>query len=209
MPSMEPIMPAQPEVPQMSMPTMPSMEPIMPAQPEAPQMSMPTMPGMEPIMPAQPEVPQMSMPTMPGVEPIMPAQLEVPQMSAPTVTMPSMEPIMPTQPEAPIFEMPKISPIIDSSQIGLTNQVDGINNEATVINEPVNTPEPIIITDYTKQYDPIMPHTQEVQITKVDFKEIVAAIRECSSKIEKFGYRIDVEEYDLNTLYQVIFKIEK
>ena len=38
---------------------------------------------------------------------------------------------------------------------------------------------------------------------------VINAIRECSSKIEKYGYKIDVEEYDLSTLYQVVFKIEK
>ena len=47
------------------------------------------------------------------------------------------------------------------------------------------------------------------QISKVDFKEVISAIRECSAKIEKFGYKIDLEEYDLSTIYQVIFKIEK
>ena len=42
-----------------------------------------------------------------------------------------------------------------------------------------------------------------------DFKEIINAIRECSAKIEQYGYKIDVEEYDLSTIYQVVFKIEK
>ena len=70
-------------------------------------------------------------------------------------------------------------------------------------------PEPIIITDYTKQYDPVMPMTNVDVPEKIDFKEVINAIRECSERIEKFGYKIDVEEYDLSTLYQVVFKIEK
>ena len=74
--------------------------------------------------------------------------------------------------------------------------------------QPISIPEPIIITDYNKQYDPVMPNAIP-QISKVDFKEVISAIRECSAKIEKFGYKIDLEEYDLSTIYQVIFKIEK
>ena len=54
-----------------------------------------------------------------------------------------------------------------------------------------------------------MPQTQEQPLPKVDFKEVVNAIRECSSKIEQYGFKIDVEEYDLANLYQVVFKIEK
>lgn len=70
-------------------------------------------------------------------------------------------------------------------------------------------PEPIIITDYNKQYDPVMPQTMQNLQPKVDFKEVINAIRECSAKIEQYGYKIDVEEYDLANLYQVIFKVEK
>jgi len=70
-------------------------------------------------------------------------------------------------------------------------------------------PEPIIVTDYSKQYDPVMPITPETIVPTVDFKEVINAIRECSNKIEQYGFRLDVEEYDLANLYQVIFKIEK
>ena len=44
---------------------------------------------------------------------------------------------------------------------------------------------------------------------QVDFKEVINAIRECSNKIEQYGFKIDVEEYDLENLYQAVFKIEK
>ena len=69
--------------------------------------------------------------------------------------------------------------------------------------------EPIIITDYSKQYDPIMPNTVENMPMRSDFKEVINAIRDCSNMIEKYGYKIDLEEYDLNNMYQVVFKIEK
>ena len=54
-----------------------------------------------------------------------------------------------------------------------------------------------------------MPQVDQPVIPKVEFREVINAIRECSNKIEQYGYKIDVEEYDLANLYQVIFKIEK
>ena len=75
-------------------------------------------------------------------------------------------------------------------------------------NSEIKMPEPIIITDYSKQYDPVMP--QYISETPaLDFKEAINAIRECSKKIEQFGFKIDVEEIDLANLYQVVFKIDK
>ena len=67
----------------------------------------------------------------------------------------------------------------------------------------------ILHHNHNKQYDPVMPQTTENMVPKVDFKEVITAIRDCSSKIEQYGFKIDVEEYDLSNLYQVIFKIEK
>ena len=66
-----------------------------------------------------------------------------------------------------------------------------------------------MITDFSKQYDPVMPQSVENQEPRVEFKEVINVIRECSSKIEQYGFKIDVEEYDLANLYQVVFKVEK
>ena len=156
------------------------------------------------------EVPTMqpvTMPSMPIVEPVM---------SAPAVPEPIINPI------TELSDVPVTSPIIESTPIvdNSVNTLDSlvsnpVNVEQVPLNQETQTisefkmPEPIIVTDYTKQYDPVMP-TSNIDITsKVDFKEVISAIRECSEKIEKYGYRIDVEEYDLSTLYQVVFKIEK
>ena len=68
--------------------------------------------------------------------------------------------------------------------------------------------QPIIITDYNKQYDPVLP-ASEKPVEKVDFKQIINLIREVNDTIEKCGYTIDTEEYDLENEYQVIFKINK
>ena len=69
-------------------------------------------------------------------------------------------------------------------------------------------PEPIIVTDYSKQYDPVMPD-KEPKTPDIDIKTIINLIRQCSDTIEKCGYKIDTEEYDLENMYQVVFKIDK
>ena len=70
-------------------------------------------------------------------------------------------------------------------------------------------PDPIIVTDYSKQYDPVMPEQQQTKTPDIDFKTIINLIRQCSDTIEKCGYKIDTEEYDLENMYQVVFKINK
>ena len=117
----------------------------------------------------------------------------------------------------PDIAIPKTKPIVESSTLSSSNFDSPLNTVQTPNNvdnsiqniSSSSSQEPIIITDYNKQYDPIMPTTFEQPIQKEDFREVINAIRECSSKIEKYGYKIDVEEYDLAQLYQVIFKIEK
>ena len=117
----------------------------------------------------------------------------------------------------PDIAIPETKPIVESSTLSSSNFDNPLNTVQTSNNVDNNiqnissssSQEPIIITDYNKQYDPIMPTTFEQPIQKEDFREVINAIRECSSKIEKYGYKIDVEEYDLAQLYQVIFKIEK
>ena len=213
MPTLEPIAPVA-EVPQMSAPTN-MFESV--SQPEVP--SMPTLESIAPVA----EVPQIIAPTnmfgsvsqpevpsMPIVEPI-----------APVAEMPTIEPAFPSLDQiqsnvdsTSLFTVPNTSPIIEAPVINENVDNNDFSNLNTTMQTPLTQPEniipePIIITDYSKQYDPIMPNKDVNPQPKVDFKEIVTAIRECSSKIEKFGFKIEVEEYDLSTLYQVIFKIEK
>ena len=82
-----------------------------------------------------------------------------------------------------------------------------IQEQPVVQAQPVQ--EPIIITDYNKQYDPVMPQAQVAPVQQVDFKEVINTIRECAAKIESYGYKIDLDEFDLTNIYQAIFKIEK
>ena len=46
----------------------------------------------------------------------------------------------------------------------------------------MSTIEPIIITDYSKQYDPIMPNINSVEQTKVDFKVVINEVVELAKK---------------------------
>lgn len=197
--------------------------------------AMPSVQPMESMNTPQPEVPQFNL--NPVSAPIEQPQIEVPQFNI-DGTAPSTQPLnsMSTSQsvEMPQFDfntpiqssVPETSPIIENP----TPEIQPINNE-TPINVPDSNlfsfgpseqpqdsiqstqnstiPEPIIITDYNKQYDPIMPQTDFNPVPTVEFKEVIDAIRECSNKIEKYGFKIDVEEYDLANLYQVIFKIEK
>ena len=69
--------------------------------------------------------------------------------------------------------------------------------------------QPIIITDYNKQYDPILPVSNTIATPTIDFKHIINLIRNLNNEIEGYGYKIDTEEIDLDDKYQVIFNIEK
>ena len=122
--------------------------------------------------------------------------------------------------EEPLF---KTSPIIDTTvnqelknDVELTSDLDSNinNNNIDSINDVSNfykpevKPEPIIVNEYNQQYDPIMPDSSNNQPT-IDFKSILSLIRKCSAAIENSGYKIETEEYNLDNLYQVVFKIEK
>lgn len=122
---------------------------------------------------------------------------------------------------SPIIEQPSVesTPVIQPSTLEMGNTsrptLEPVQSQQTVepqFNsqpEQMKIPEPIIVTDYSKQYDPIMPNQQNSDQLKAPLKDVINAIRECSAKIEQYGYKIDVEEYDLANIYQVVFKVEK
>lgn len=53
-----------------------------------------------------------------------------------------------------------------------------------------------------------LPSANQKFVT-VDMKTVINTIRECAATIEKYGFKIDTEEIDLEDSYQVIFKIDK
>jgi len=84
-----------------------------------------------------------------------------------------------------------------------------VEEETTPITNNNIDIQPIIITDYNKQYDPVLPQTEEPKGPQIEFKHILNMIRELNDKIENYGYKIDTDEIDLDNTYQVIFNIEK
>ena len=108
------------------------------------------------------------------------------------------------------------SPIIDTTGVNNQNNevidsgIDNTTNQSIseTHKQIESVPEPIIVNDYNDQYDPIMPKQPNQQPT-IDFKTIISLIRKCSQAIENSGYKIETEEYNLDNLYQVVFKIEK
>ena len=137
--------------------------------------------------------------------------------SAPTTSGQSSVPVTTPIIETPVQQPSTPTPIVPdlNSTFSFDNSAEPNPNTVSMDTpnyiqpEEIKMPEPIIITDYNKQYDPVMPQSQQVVQSKVDFKEVISAIRECSAKIEQYGYKIDLEEYDLANMYQVVFKIEK
>lgn len=229
-PVIETLAPQPQSVPEV--PVMPEVQPtvetpITPIIPEIPQVP----PMMEtPVAPVIPEV-QPAVET-PIIEPTVALQPTVPNFDifgSSTPVSPVIETSAP-QPQS-VPEVPQTAPILESPTTEMTQQGDNlfgfsptpmvpevqsvvepqpiIEPQPTIAETTVQPIEPIIVTDYTKQYDPIMPTIQQPIVNKADFKEVIKLIRECSENIEKFGYKIDVEEYDLENLYQAVFKIDK
>lgn len=49
----------------------------------------------------------------------------------------------------------------------------------------------------------------EQEASPKQMKDVIRIIRDCNDIIESYGYKIETEEFDLETMYQVIFKIYK
>ena len=216
--------PAEPSAPSFdifggSAPEVPAFNPVAePVQPSAPSFDIPQAP-IAPEVPAFNPMPEPVQPSAPSFDiPQAPVAPEVPAFN------PMPEPAQPSTPSFDVFanmnaqpaveaEAPVTTPIMDSTPAQMSQPAENTFDFGPMPEMPNTQPaaapaiEPIIVTDYTKQYDPVMP--QAPVAPQVDFKEVINAIRECSNKIEQYGFKIDVEEYDLENLYQAVFKIEK
>ncbi len=169
----------------------PSLEPVTPVIPE----NEPVESSSDPAMPIIPEVPSLN-PEVPSIP-------SIPDISAIPST-PIIENNLPSS-FAEVKEEPKVSetpePVQPTPVVDTPPANDSLKEEKTDI-------QPIIITDYSKQYDPVLPPSAQ-PAQRLDFKEIINLIRQVNDTIEKCGYSIDTEEYDLENEYQVIFKISK
>ena len=178
----------------------PEVQNVTAAQPVA----MPSVPLMEAVSsaPVAPAMPQIGGIQFDAQGNVIAAPMSTPVLEVPIV--PLTAPIIESESTPDSYSNPQVS--LAGENVTLAQPL--MSQESSTINEDIKI-EPIIVTDYSKQYDPVMPNTTLELNNQVDFKEVISAIRECAEKIEKYGYRIDVEEYDLSSLYQVVFKIEK
>lgn len=89
--------------------------------------------------------------------------------------------------EEPMIDFNNFDPIIHNDFAG-----DEINeDDVEFFEEEEEEPAPVVDTS-PKQ-----------------MKDVIRIIRDCNDIIESYGYKIETEEFDLETMYQVIFKIYK
>lgn len=101
-----------------------------------------------------------------------------------------------------------IMPKIDFSKFDEELKVNNTPTPTETKPESI-TPTPIIITDYDRQYDPIMPNKVEQEKSKISFNQVISVLRDAASEVEKSGYKIDTDEIDLGSEYRVIITIKK
>lgn len=78
---------------------------------------------------------------------------------------------------------------------------------------------PIIHNDFVEAQDDdeleLIEEEEEIKPEPVidnspkQMKDVIRVIRDCNDIIESYGYKIETEEFDLETMYQVIFKVFK
>ena len=106
-------------------------------------------------------------------------------------------------------EVPTTSPVIEQS----SNEVPSVN---PAIEQPpiIQSPLPIIenMVDPVNMIDSINEVKQQeekIELQEKNITQAIGIIRDAKSKIENLGFIVDLEEMDLDTQYQVSFKIEK
>lgn len=195
--------------------TVPTVEPVVPVME-----SIPAVPTVEPVAPVMEPIPAVA-----AVEPVAPVVEPAPAVptvdvfnSVPTITpiVTQQEPLtsMSAMPTTPIVEEPLPGKFLETEEVPVVPAVEPVVPEPvepavdSMLEEKDDEIRPIIITDYSKQYDPVIPSAAPAP-EKVDFKQIINLIRDVNNTIEKCGYTIETEEYDLEGVYQVVFKINK
>lgn len=95
-----------------------------------------------------------------------------------------------------------------------------VETEISTPEEPVSTFEPVSIEESNDEIaiidenefsdsdvQPVLPQQPVMQALPI--KDAIAKVRECSSTLNQMGYVVDIEEIDLEDIYQIIFKIQK
>ncbi len=177
-------------------------------------------PSLEPVQPAQAEEKAFSFNDLLATNSQREAQNMASYFEPVQPTTPSTQPSImdSTMPQTPILNtqlpgafLEKNDDIDEGNNGGINlSLAEGPKDVATgdSLKEEKVDIQPIIITDYSKQYDPVLPQSQQ-PVERIDFKQIISLIRDVNDTIEKCGYTIETEEVDLEDEYQVVFKINK
>ena len=99
------------------------------------------------------------------------------------------------------------SPRIPIDEIDQPEETDDFENDFESEDEENNYNQ--ITDEYPIPQPAIINEPKYLNQKIISFKDVLNSVRECSKEIEKSGYEIETEEYDLEGMYQVVFKIKK
>ena len=164
-----------------------------PVQNEVPKMQPePVNPFMQPI---QNEIPQMEQPQVQPepINPFMqPIQNEMPQMEQPQMQPEPFNPFnVPSQPEMPQMEQPMSTPSFN------------------MMNDNPFAPMPNYPMPEEKELTPLMPNFGVQEIEKPAINVIINKIRDCIREVETLGYKVELDELDLQNTYEFTIRIDK
>lgn len=139
-------------------------------------------------------------PIMPNPEPI---QTETPSVEE----MPVIHDVKPIQ--EPVSQ---IQPVTDTETLDLDDfdipEIEPVKPIVQAPTGPITEPDYSFETDLEPTISAPNPTPTPV-VSSNDIKTAIDMIRKCSSQIEQAGFVVDVDEFDFEDMYQVIFKIEK
>ena len=72
--------------------------------------------------------------------------------------------------------------------------------------EPTTMPE---LAPSTSEQTLVVPNEGNVMNNGIDVKTDINMVRELADNLEKMGYIVDLDEFDFENMYQVVFKINK
>lgn len=135
---------------------------------------------------------------------ITPALPEISIQAVPS-EVPTASPVI----EQPSNEVPTASPVVEQpSNEGPT--VNPAIEQPPIIQSPLpiieNMVDPVNMIDSINE---VKQQEEKIELQEKNITQAISIIRDAKSKIENLGFIVDLEEMDLDTQYQVSFKIEK
>jgi ParB family transcriptional regulator, chromosome partitioning protein len=126
-----------------------------------------------------------------------------------TVTEPTVE----AQPE-PVFDFEEFK-LEEEPKEEIVSEIE----EIEPIKEEVTTETPIIDTSSkTNLYEPyygediveeVSVEEPKIEVTTKNIKTAIDKVRECAKELETLGFIVDIDEFDLENMYQIILKVNK